>query len=114
MSKKARNYEVFLNDILEASQSISEYTQNYDFIKFSNDKKTIDAVIRNFEIIGEAAKKIPAKIREKYPDLHWKGMAGMRDKLIHEYFGINMEIIWETIDKEIPKIIKTLLEGKIN
>lgn len=67
-------------------------------------------MIRNLEIIGEAAKKIPQNIREKYPGLHWKGMAGMRDKLIHEYFGINIEIIWETIDIEIPKIIKILLE----
>ncbi len=114
MSKNERNYQVFINDILEASQSISEYTKNYDFIKFSNDKKTIDAVIRNFEIIGEAAKKIPPNIREKYPNLHWKGMAGMRDKLIHEYFGINIEIIWETIEKEIPKIIRILQEEKID
>ena len=114
MSKKERNYEVFIHDILESSQSILKYTQDYDFIKFSNDKKTVDAVIRNFEIIGEAAKKIPSNIREKYPDLHWKGMTGMRDKLIHEYFGINIEIIWETIEKEIPKMINILLEEKID
>ena len=112
MSKDERNYEVFIHDILESSQLILEYTQNYDFTKFSTDKKTIDAVIRNFEIIGEAAKKIPENIREKYPDLHWKGMAGMRDKLIHEYFGINLEIIWETIEKEIPNMIRILSEGE--
>ena len=103
-----RTFKVYFQDILDASQSILEYTKNYTLEKFSDDKKTIDAVIRNFEIIGEAAKKIPQQVKDKYPDLHWRGMAGMRDKFIHEYFGINIEIVWDTIVKEIPKIKQIL------
>ena len=106
-----RTFKVYIQDIIDASQSILEYTKNYTLKKFSDDKKTIDAVIRNFEIIGEAAKKIPQQVKDKYPDLHWRGMAGMRDKLIHEYFGINIEIVWDTIIKEIPKI-KHILDNE--
>ncbi len=105
---KERNYKVYFDDIIEASRSILKYTKNYDFIQFSEDRKTIDAVIRNLEIIGEAAKKIPPDIIKKYPKLHWRGMTGMRDKLIHQYFGVNLEIIWDTILKEIPKIFENL------
>ena len=72
-----RTFKVYIQDILDASQSILEYTKNDTIEKFSDDKKTIDAVIRNFEIIGEAAKKIPQQVKDKYPDLHWRGMAGM-------------------------------------
>jgi len=85
-----------------------DYTKGYTLEQFKTDKKTIDAVVRNLEIIGEAAKKISQDIRDKYHFLNWRGMAGMRDKLIHEYFGVNLEIIWMTIEKEIPKLVKNL------
>lgn len=75
---------------------------NYD--EFFKDTKTIYAVTRALEIIGEAAKKIPDETREKYPNIPWKKMAGMRDKIIHEYFGVRLELIWETIKKDIPRI----------
>ena len=101
-----RTYDVYIQDILDACHSILEYTYAYSFEQFTKDKKTIDAVIRNFEIIGEAAKKIPLEIRNTYPQLNWRGMTGMRDKLIHEYFGINNEIVWETIKIEVPKLIQ--------
>jgi uncharacterized protein with HEPN domain len=103
-----RNGEVYIQDIIEACSSIIEYTKGYNLEQFKADKKTVDAVIRNLEIIGEAAKKISQDIREKYSILNWRGMAGMRDKLIHEYFGVNLEIIWITIEKEIPKLMKNL------
>lgn len=103
-----RNIEVYVQDILDACDSILEYTIDYSLDQFKMDKKTIDAVIRNLEIIGEAAKKISPETREKFPFLNWSGMAGMRDKLIHEYFGVNLEIIWMTIEKEIPKLVKNL------
>ncbi len=99
---KKRNINLFFEDILEAINSIKEYTRDMGYEKFIQDKKTRDAVVRNLEIIGEAAKNIPVDIKEKYPEVNWKEMAGMRDKLIHEYFGVSNVIVWETIKNDIP------------
>ncbi len=76
---------------------------------FAKDDKTIFAVIRAIEVIGEAAKNIPANERGKYPEIPWKGMAGMRDKVIHAYFGVDKRVVWETVKKRIPEI-KPLFE----
>ncbi|MCD4845777.1 MAG: DUF86 domain-containing protein [Methanosarcinales archaeon] len=87
------------------------------FEDFISDKKTINAVVRSLEVIGEAAKKIPDNSRDNYSEIPWKRMAGMRDKLIHEYFGIDLEIVWEVIDNELPPIkpsIKQMLEDLDN
>jgi len=99
-----RKPKVYLNDILEALQKIKNYTEGLNFDKFSEDPKTIDATIRNFEVIGEATKKIPKEIKKKYPHLPWKEMAGMRDKLIHEYFGVNLKVLWKTIKEDLPPL----------
>ena len=69
-----------------------------------NDKKTVNAVIRSMEVMGEAARKIPVEVREKYPEIPWKRMAGMRDKLIHEYSGVDLEIVWNVVKTELPPI----------
>jgi uncharacterized protein with HEPN domain len=85
-----------------------------NFNGFKNDRKTINAVIRSIEVIGEASKKIPKNIRERHPDIPWKKIAGMRDKLIHEYFGIDLEILWKVAKEEIKKLepgIKQILNG---
>ena len=75
-----------------------------DFEEFIKDKKTINAVIRSLEVMGEAVKKIPSEIRNDYPDIPLNYIAGMRDKLIHEYHGVDLEILWEVIEKEIPPL----------
>ncbi len=109
-----RDYRLYLDDMLEAIDKIEKYTRDLSFGQFRQDDKTIDAVIMNFAVIGEAAKQIPAKIRKDHPEIPWKEMAGMRDKLVHEYFGIRHDVVWETIMVRLPQLkslIKELLEG---
>lgn len=104
-----RDYRLYIDDLLEAIGKIEKYVEGLSFDEYAQDSKTIDAVVRNFEIIGEATKHIPEEITEKYPDVPWKEMAGMRDKLIHEYLGVKLEVVWETIKKRLPKV-KTLIK----
>jgi len=105
---KKRNSKLYLKDILEAIQKINNYTKNLSFEEFSQNTMVVDAVIRNFEIIGEATKHIPEEIRKSYPEIPWKEMAGMRDKMIHEYFGVDLEIVWKTIKIRLPQILPLL------
>jgi len=86
-----------------------EYTEGMDFSKFREDKKTKDAVIRNIEILGEAVKRLSKQIKEKYPEVEWNEIARTRDKIIHFYFGVDEEIIWDIINKDIP-VLKQKLE----
>lgn len=104
MSKKERTYIDSLQDIDVMIKKIEMFTRDYTFNKFKNDEKTVFAVIRCFEVLGEAVKNIPEKIKKQYPDIPWKRIAGMRDKLIHEYFGVEYETLWETIRIRIPEI----------
>ena len=97
-----RDYKVFLEDILEAIEKIRRYTAGFSQDALRKDDKTLDAVVRNLEVIGEAVKKVPAKIRAKHSQVDWKKIAGLRDILIHEYFGIDVEIIWDIIDHKLP------------
>jgi len=92
----------FLSDIQEAVRRIRAYTDAMTYDRFLTDIKTQDAVIRNLEIIGEATKSLSAQLREKYPNVPWKGMAGVRDRLIHHYFGVNLDIVWDIVTVELP------------
>ncbi len=98
----------FGNDILEAIQRISRYLGGLSYDDFLKDIKTQDAVIRNIEIIGEAAKGATEELRTKHPDIPWKSMAGMRDRLIHHYFGVNLDIVWQVISEELPPLAPEL------
>ncbi len=102
MSK--RYWKLFVEDILESIEWIEKYTEAVDFEEFRADRKTIDAVVRNFEIIGEASKFIPDDLKEKYQDVDWKGIIGLRNRIAHEYFGISTTIIWYIIKEELPTL----------
>ncbi len=104
-----REYLFFLKDILDAIEKIEEFVGNMGFDEFTKDDKTVSAVIRKLEIIGEATKYLPAELRRKYPDLPWSSMAKLRDRLIHGYFVVDYEIIWNVIKKELP-LLKPKLE----
>lgn len=101
--KGNRNYSMYLDDIILSMSRIAEYIEGFSFDQFKKDYKTVDAVIRNFEIIGEAANKVPDTVKEKYPDVPWSEMYLMRNKVSHEYFGIDYDIIWDVITNELPK-----------
>ena len=100
---------VYLAHILDAVERIQKYTSEGK-AAFDRDEKTQDAVVRNLEIIGEATKNISDELRSKQPDIPWRRLAGMRDKLIHEYFGVNLTIVWQVVDQEIPKLGASLGE----
>jgi uncharacterized protein with HEPN domain len=99
-----RRYDDYLHDIAESAGKILEFAKGFTFERFERDDKTVYAVVRALEIIGEAAKKIPDEIRSQYPSVNWKKMAGMRDRIVHEYFGVNLKIVWETIQVDIPSL----------
>src|SRR5687767_11273954 len=102
MSK--RTDQEFLSDIREALQRIAAYVTGMTYESFVADSKTQDAVIRNLEILGEAAKNISNELRAKYPSVPWRSMAGARDRLIHHYFGTNLDIVWQIITVELPQV----------
>ncbi len=101
----SRDFRVYLDDVVEAGEKISIYLRGYDFERFKKDSKTFDAVIRNLLTIGEAVKNIPEQTRISYPEIEWKKIAGLRDILAHEYFGIDEEIVWDVCANKIPQLI---------
>lgn len=103
MTRK-REFLDYLADIHEASENISQFIEGMMWAQFAQDQKTIYAVVRAFEIIGEAAKKVPPSVRKRHAKVPWKQMAGMRDKLIHEYFGVNYQVLWKTAKEDIPPV----------
>ena len=100
----------FLDDSKEAIVRIETYTKDLSYEQFLEDKKTQDAVVRNLEILGEAAKNISEKLKKKHPQVKWKDLAGLRDKLIHHYFGVNFDTVWNIVQQELPRIILELEE----
>ena len=105
----SRSWRVRIDDILEAIDKIERYTHGFDFAAWQNDEKTVDAVIRNLEVIGEASSHLPIEIQEQYEDVPWGMMKGIRNILAHEYFGVDLEILWKTVKKDLPILKKRLM-----
>ncbi|MBU2579107.1 DUF86 domain-containing protein [Patescibacteria group bacterium] len=99
----------YIQDIVDAMNKSAGFIENMSYDDFIEDEKTIFAMIRALEVVGEAVKNIPKKFREKYPEIPWRDMAGMRDKLIHEYFGVNSVLLWKTAKEKMP-LLKPLFE----
>ena len=98
----------YIEDILEAMDNALKFIDKMSYDEFNKDTKTIYAVLRAIEVIGEATKNIPENVRVKYPKIPWRDMAGMRDKVIHEYFGVKIERVWLTLKEDIPKLISPI------
>jgi uncharacterized protein with HEPN domain len=103
-----RDYKVYLGDMLVAAERIKSYTSGHTYQAFRGDTRTIDAVLRNLEVLGEAAKQVPEIVRSKHPEIEWRKLAGLRDILIHGYFGIDLEIIWDIVDTKLVPLTEQL------
>ncbi len=103
-----RDYRDFVDDIYQAAANIKKFIQGMTQDEFTDDLKTVLAVAKSIEIMGEASKNIPEEIKRNYPDIPWRQMAGTRDKLTHHYFGLDLQILWYTASEVIPKLEKPL------
>jgi uncharacterized protein with HEPN domain len=105
-----RDWKLFIIDIFDCAQKILSYTQGMEQKQFFEDSQTYDAVLRNLEIIGEAAQNLPNEIKKKYTNIDWKKIAGLRDIAIHKYFGINQDILWDIVSHKIPELESKITE----
>ena len=105
-----RDHQLYLKDIFAAMVAIQEFIEEMDFETFVSDDKTASAVLRKLEIIGEVTKNVPEEIRREYPQVPWRQMAGMRDRLIHSYFGVDYLLVWETVKSQIPLLQPVIMQ----
>lgn len=105
-----KDYRILISHILECIGKVEEYTKGLTKVEFFRSTQIQDAVIRRIEIIGEAAKNVPEEIKKKYPNISWKQMVGMRDILIHEYFGVDLELTWKVAKEDILDLKKKILK----
>jgi uncharacterized protein with HEPN domain len=103
-----RTWRLFLEDLVESIEKIDKYIDGMDYDSFAGDEKTVDAVVRNLEIVGEASKNIPDSIKAEHSEIPWHRMSGLRNVLAHEYFGIDLNIIWKIIKENLPEVMPLL------
>jgi len=102
----SRDFRLYLEDILESCQRITRYTVGISYDSFAKNNLVYDAVLRNIEIVGEAVKRLPDEIRDQYPEVEWRRIAGMRDIVAHHYFSIHDEIVWDIVENKIPELVE--------
>lgn len=107
-----RDFSLYLADILDSGSAIAEFVKDLSFEEFCNDRKTYSAVIREFEIIGEAVGKLPDELKLKRTDVEWQDIKDFRNLLIHEYFGVDLEIVWKVVQDDLPVMISANKEIK--
>lgn len=103
-----RSTKLYLIDILESADAITDYVKDLNFESFTKDRKTRMAVIKEFEIIGEAVSKLPKDLKKKYKKIRWQDIKDFRNILTHEYFGVDLEIVWKVIKEDLPELINTI------
>ena len=103
--KEPRDYRDHLDDIFQAARKALDFVEGTDYEDFLRDDKTVYAVVRALEIVGEAARRIPSEIRDGFPEVPWRSMAGIRDKLIHDYVSVNLEVVWKTVTEDLPLLL---------
>ena len=104
----SRTPKLYLEDIIKSIENINKYVSGLDLESFGKDQKTVDAVVRNIEIVGEAAKNLSEEYQEQYPKIPWSQIMATRNKVVHEYFGVDLEILWETIKEDLPALKKQI------
>ncbi|WP_030008077.1 DUF86 domain-containing protein [Picosynechococcus sp. NKBG042902] len=107
-SRTPRDWRLRIQDILQAAQDISDFTAGLSFEKFANNKMLVQSVLYNFVIIGEASANIPEEIKRQYPEIPWRIMADMRNVMAHEYFQVNLGVVWQTLQRSLPPVIAQL------
>ena len=110
MKEAERDFEDYLRDILYAAERAQSFIEGMDYEAFAADERTVYAVIRALEIVGEASKNIPSKVRQRHPEVPWRDMAGMREKLTHDYFGVKLNRVFDTVKEDLPELID-LIKG---
>jgi uncharacterized protein with HEPN domain len=103
-----RDAELLVEDMLDALRKIDSYTAGMDHSAFLQDEKTVDAVVRNLEVLGEAARQIPDEFAAGHPDVPWRKITGLRNRIVHDYFGLDLEIIWQIVRNDLPSLRATL------
>ncbi len=104
----SRDVELYLVDIAESCRRITAYAEGLSYEQFAGDDKTVDAVARNLGVIGEAVKRLPTAWKKRHPEVDWRKIASLRDILVHAYFGIDLEILWDIVQNKVPALARTV------